>query len=63
LLWESADDQRSLNRMLDQLDSLSESEVVSENLEEYAENGAAAARTVPPTPFSVLLLSSQFLLS
>jgi len=30
LLWESADDQRSLNRMLDQLDSFSESEVVSE---------------------------------
>ena len=35
--------------MLDQLDSLSESEVVSENVEEYAGDGAAAERPVEET--------------
>lgn len=48
-IFESADYQRSINLMLDQLDSLVESEIVSGNVAYYAGDGAATERPLEQT--------------
>lgn len=48
-IFESADYQRSINRMLDQLDNLVESEVIDQNVQYYQGDGAATERPVEQT--------------
>jgi hypothetical protein len=48
-IFEAADYERSINRMLDQLDNLVESEVVSGNVAYYAGEGQAAQRPLEET--------------
>jgi hypothetical protein len=48
-LFETIDYQKQIDRMLDQLDNLVESEVVSENVEYFQSGGVAGARTVEET--------------
>lgn len=47
--WESYDYERSINMMLDQLDNLVDSEVMSENIDYYAQGQAPAARSLEET--------------
>jgi hypothetical protein len=49
MIFESADYQRSINRMLDQLDAQVESEIVAENVEYYGQGGQAGERPVEQT--------------
>jgi hypothetical protein len=48
-LFETIDYQRTIDRMLDQLDNLVESEVVSENVEYFQQGGAAKERPLEQT--------------
>jgi hypothetical protein len=48
-LFETIDFQKQIDRMLDQLDSLSESEVVSQNIEYFEHGGTAADRSLEQT--------------
>jgi hypothetical protein len=48
-LFETIDYQKQIDRMLDQLDNLVESEVVSENVEYFQQGGVAGARPVEET--------------
>lgn len=49
LIFESADYQRSINLLLDQLDAQVQSEIVAENVEYYEQGGAAGERPVEET--------------
>jgi hypothetical protein len=48
-VFETIDYQKQIDRMLDQLDNLVESEVVSDNVEYFQQGGAAGARPVEET--------------
>jgi hypothetical protein len=48
-LFETIDFQKQIDRMLDQLDSLSESEVVSQNIEYFEHGGTAGNRSLEET--------------
>jgi len=49
LIFEASDYERSINRMLDQLDNLVESEVVGRNVEHYSREGKATERPLEET--------------